>query len=71
MKSHVYYTIVLIAYLQVFHMKAPCQAYDASNSVSNISTLFVYLVLKSPTRMVQWTGLVILLHYFVSFVVFL
>ena len=45
-KYDVEYTIVLVDYLQVIHMKTPFWSYAASNSVRMISTLVVYLVLK-------------------------
>ena len=44
------------------------QAYVTSNSVSTISTLVIYLVLKSPVWTIQWTVLAILLGYFLCFI---
>ena len=45
------------------------QAYSALDSVSIISTLVVYLLLKSPALVVQRTGLVILFRYFYLFMI--
>ena len=40
-------------------MPIPSQAYVASNLVSTISTLVMYLVLKSPAWAIQQTGFII------------
>ena len=48
-------------------MTISCQDFTASNSVSKIYTLVVYLVLKSPAWVIQRNDLVVSLHYVVIF----